>query len=241
MPQPFNNAVMTNAGANLLTRSQAGEGAIIFTKMATGNGTYSAAEKTLEALQQRTALKSIKNSYAPSSITKESDFSVKIVALITNMDPLTKETLVTEGYFINEIGLFAKIAGDSEEVLYSIAITSGAQGDFMPPYNGQNPAQITQGYLATVSNTATVNLEAPTSAVALASDLQKIGGNFAAAEKMIGANAVNIVALTIAVSLLQGAAVAGTSDNIFVETFADDSGFRISEGIYDQEHKRIYA
>ena len=45
MPQPFNNAVMTNAGARLLTRAQAGEIKIEFTRIATGNGSYTAAEK----------------------------------------------------------------------------------------------------------------------------------------------------------------------------------------------------
>ena len=38
MPQPFNNAVMTNAGARLLTRAQAGEIKIEFTRIAVGNG-----------------------------------------------------------------------------------------------------------------------------------------------------------------------------------------------------------
>lgn len=45
MPQPFNNAVMTNAGARLLTRAQAGEIKIEFTRIATGNGSYTAQEK----------------------------------------------------------------------------------------------------------------------------------------------------------------------------------------------------
>ena len=40
MPQPFNNAVMTNAGARLLTRAQAGEIKIEFTRIAVGNGNY---------------------------------------------------------------------------------------------------------------------------------------------------------------------------------------------------------
>lgn len=53
MPQPFNNAVMTNAGARLLTRAQAGEIKIEFTRIAVGNGNYTAAEKTLDALQKR--------------------------------------------------------------------------------------------------------------------------------------------------------------------------------------------
>lgn len=53
MPQPFNNAVMTDAGARLLTRAQAGEIKIEFTRIATGNGVYAASEKTLSALQKK--------------------------------------------------------------------------------------------------------------------------------------------------------------------------------------------
>lgn len=60
MPQPFNNAVMTNGGARLLTRAQAGEIKIEFTRIVTGSGTYTAAEKELAALQARTALKAQK-------------------------------------------------------------------------------------------------------------------------------------------------------------------------------------
>ena len=93
MPQPFNNAVMTNAGARLLTRAQAGEIKIEFTRIAVGNGNYTAAEKTLDALQKRTALKSLKNSYTLSDIDVFSDYSVKVTALITNQDPVTGQTL----------------------------------------------------------------------------------------------------------------------------------------------------
>lgn len=53
MPQPFNNAVMTNAGARLLTRAQAGEIKIEFTRIAVGNGNYTAAEKCFHS-EQRT-------------------------------------------------------------------------------------------------------------------------------------------------------------------------------------------
>ncbi len=176
MPQPFNNAVMTNAGANLLTRAQAGEIKIEFTKIAVGNGTYSSAEKTLAALQARTALKSAKNSYALSDVDVFSDHSVKVTALITNQDPVTKETLVSQGYYINEMGLYAKISGgaSSTEVLYSITTTAATNGDFMPPYNGYFPAQITQDYFATVNNSAEVTIETGTGAALLAEDANKI-------------------------------------------------------------------
>ena len=53
MLQPFNRAVMTTAGANLLTRAQAGELAIQFTRVVTGDGIYSPEEKDISALQEQ--------------------------------------------------------------------------------------------------------------------------------------------------------------------------------------------
>lgn len=175
MPQPFKNAVMTNGGARLLTRAQAGEIKIEFTRIAVGNGVYSAAEKELAALQARTTLKAQKNSYALSDVDVFSDHSVKVTALITNQDPVTKETLVNQGYYINEMGLFAKPAGGTAgtEVLYSVAVTAGDSGDFMPPYNGYNPAQIIQDYFATVDNSANVTINT-TGAALLAEDANKL-------------------------------------------------------------------
>lgn len=177
MPQPFNNAVITNQGARLLTRAQAGEIKIEFTRIAIGDGNYTAEEKTLEALQKRTALKSLKNSYTLSHIDVFSDHCVKVTALITNQDPVTGQTLVNAGYYINEMGLFAKVKDgeDSTEVLYSITTTAGDNGDFMPPYNGYNLAQIIQEYFATVNNSAEVTI-VNNGAVALAEDLNGLRG-----------------------------------------------------------------
>lgn len=161
MPQPFNNAVITNAGAQVITRAQAGEETRIeFTHIAIGDGVYDESEKTMQFLQGQTALRSQKNIYALSDINIHSEHSVKVTALITNQNPATGETLIDEGYFINEMGLFAKIweGENCTEILYSIAITSGEHGDFMPPYNGYNPAQIIQDYFATVSNSADITI-----------------------------------------------------------------------------------
>lgn len=177
MPQPFNNAVMTNGGAQLLTMAQAGEIKIQFTRMAVGNGIYSEEEKTLAALQPATALRAEKNSYALSDVEVFSEHSVKITAIITNQDPVTHATLIDEGYYINEIGLFAKPEGDEDnenEVLYSIAITTGNNGDIMPPYNGYHSAQIIQEYYVTVNNSAEVTIKTGTGAAALAEDLQQL-------------------------------------------------------------------
>jgi len=161
MPQPFNNAVLTNAGARLLTSAQAGETKIEFTRIAVGRGSYTKEEKMLSSLQDMEALKSLRNSYPLSNIEIYSDYSVKLRALITNQDPATGEILVTQGYYINEMGLYAKPVGteDDSEILYSIVVTSGENGDFMPPYNGYNPVQIIQDYFVTVNNSAEVTMQ----------------------------------------------------------------------------------
>ena len=161
MPQLFNNAVLTDKGAKLLVRAQAGEIKLQFTRMATGNGTYTASEKTVQSLQKVTKLKAQKNTYALSRVSVYSEHSAKLTALITNYDPVKETILVSAGYYINEIGIFAKPQGaaDTEEVLYSIAVVAGNTGDFMQPYNGYNPAQIVQDYYATVDNSTQVTIK----------------------------------------------------------------------------------
>nr|DAI67117.1 MAG TPA: tail collar fiber protein [Caudoviricetes sp.] len=193
MPQLFNNAVMTNKGANLLVRAQAGHIKLQFTRMAVGNGTYASSEKTIQALQKTTKLKSQKNAYALSAVNVYSEHSVKVTALITNYDAVKQSVLVSAGYYINEIGLFAKPQGaaDSEEVLYSIAVVAGDNGDFMPPYNGYNPAQIVQDYYATVDNSTQVTIQTAGAAL-LASEANIITDDTTKARYKLGINNGNM-------------------------------------------------
>jgi hypothetical protein len=160
MAQLFNSAVMTDNGASLLTRAAAGQITIEFTHMAVGNGTYSDGEKAVSSLQKRAALKAQKNTYPISDVTAYTSTCVKMTAIISNYDSVAQKALITSGYYINEIGIFAKAKGaaDSTAVLYSIAVVSGTQGDYMPLYNGYNPAQIVQEYLATVNSTANITI-----------------------------------------------------------------------------------
>lgn len=193
MPQLFNNAVMTNKGANLLVRAQAGQIKLQFTRMAVGNGAYASSEKTIQALQKATKLKSQKNAYALSAVNVYGDHSVKVTALITNYDSVKQNVLVSAGYYINEIGLFAKPQGaaDSEEVLYSIAVVAGDNGDFMPPYNGYNPAQIVQDYYATVDNSTQVTIQTAGAAL-LASEANIITDDTTKARYKLGINNGNM-------------------------------------------------
>lgn len=173
MPQPFNGAVLTDAGAKLITQAQSGGAAIEFTRMAVGSGKYSSAEKAVTALQKAKGLKAQKNTYAPSRIYADGEHCVKVTALITNFDPVGQTPLVSEGYHVNEVGLFARPRGGGQEVLYSIAVVTGEEGDFMPPYNGHNPAQITQDFFVTVDNSATVTVDTAGAAL-LAADANTV-------------------------------------------------------------------
>ncbi len=57
----------------------------------------------------------------------------------------------------------------------------------------------------------------------------------------IDQNRQNILALDMAVSILQQADVDGTTDNIAVEVFDDDTGFVLISGQYDSGNQRLYA
>lgn len=156
MPQPFNDAIITEGGAALLLKIETGTARLEVTKIVVGDGAYSEAEKSPANLRKKSALKHQRNAYAASSVTINGSDSIKIATLISNEDPVTQEALVKSGYFINEIGVYCKEYGgpSSTEVLYCIAVTSGTTGDYMPAYTGGGAAQISQDIYLTVGNAA---------------------------------------------------------------------------------------
>lgn len=172
MPQLYENGVITDAGAALLARIETSTARLEVTRVVTGAGVYSSAEKAESALRTRTALKDQRNQYTPSSVSVTDPATIKITALISNEDPVTGDPLVTSGYFINEIGVYCKEYGAaaSTEVLYCIAVAAMETGDYMPPYEGGGASQITQSIYLTVGNAATTYVTIA-GAAALATDL----------------------------------------------------------------------
>ncbi len=61
--------------------------------------------------------------------------SVLLNAVISNRNLET-------GYHITEIGIYGKLQGDENEVLYSINVVNADNADFLPPYNGLVPKEI---------------------------------------------------------------------------------------------------
>ena len=156
--------VITENGLNLLSRAFAGEINIEFTHIEFGSGFYMEDEKTEEALQKVTSLKEKKQACFFSSKSAVSPNKILLKALLSN------ETL-TEGYYINEVAIFAKARGedDTSAVLYSISVAH--IGDYMPKYNGTSPIQIIQQYYTAVNNATNITLSINNHAVALAEDL----------------------------------------------------------------------
>lgn len=254
MAQNYANAVLTNVGAELLARAQAGLTTINFTKIVTGNGVYT--DKSVDALKRMTALKSQKQAFPLSSKEIYEDTAVKVTTVITNRT-------LTHGYFMNEIGLYAEDQG--VEILYSIAVCAGEQGDYMPPYNGESAAEIIQSFVVTVDNALAVTIALRSDSYALARDVGLLADlNTQAKTSTVAAineilvdleRVIEEVDQIVAVQLgkimedllnmafqLELQSLIDTSDmnTIMVDIFDTASDVTIISGTYDAVNKKVY-
>ena len=103
----------------------------VFTKIMLGCGTYTAEQKTESALRVMTALRTPKNNYPVSSVKKvnASNNLYKVSSIATNYNVALETVLVSEGYDVTEIGIYAR-ATNSTEVLAAIAVID--EPDYMP-------------------------------------------------------------------------------------------------------------
>lgn len=160
----FNQAVMTDKGAELLVKVMAENCGIEFTKIEIGSGVYSDAEKEKEYLKKRENLKDSQKTYGFNSISIKNGNAVSLKTLITNQD-------IEKGFRVTEMGVFAKkkdAAG--EEVLYSVAVAQEA--DYLP--DKESPIEIIQEYCTTISNAEKVAIKFEQGTYALAEDVHKI-------------------------------------------------------------------
>lgn len=104
----FNGHTVTIQGAKLLSRSLAGEGKFVFTKGAFGEGKYEGDITTLEELIDKRLELPI------------SDIAYYEGAAVLNLQISNKT--VEESFYTNELGIYAKLEGDQNEVLFSYAV-----------------------------------------------------------------------------------------------------------------------
>lgn len=161
----FKDAYLTDIGAELLAKSISSGSKIEFVKMIVGSGVYEDAEKTKEALRRRTELKEQRQEFPFASVSASGQNAVKLKALINNKNLL-------EGYRITEIGIVAKIKGDTttEGELYSVAIAEEA--DYLPAED--TPITYIQEYYTKISNAESVTINIESGTYALAEDLMAV-------------------------------------------------------------------
>ena len=151
------NCVITDAGREIMRRiSTSGltvkSASFAFTKVAFGNGEYTEEERTESYLRSATALKTQKNVYPVTSLKKVSANDPQIMlhrvsTIASNYNVATETVLVSNGYYITEIGIYAKATGGTES-LVAIALigdtTDTSENDYMP---GVDPEEGIEGQI----------------------------------------------------------------------------------------------
>ena len=161
----FDNAVVTNAGKELLQKSQQGLTGIQLTGFGLGSGVWDTSE---ESLAEATALKSVKNTYTISSSTVEQNGDLSIKGVFVNA--VSGTSIVTTDYDMTELGLYAK-DDQNNTVLYAIGVPTG-DADTMPVYTGGNLVQIEETFTLSIGDAeVTVDYNG---AFALAADLDAL-------------------------------------------------------------------
>jgi len=148
----FNKAVTTNVGRALLAESVATETPLQFTAMVTGSGSYTDEQKTVAALEVMTALKSQKQSFPISHLSRTTDYEAVIKSVLTN-------TGLAESYVWNEVGLYAKLEGSAADpILYTIAVVAGSQGSEIPAYSSSTILNVVQSMYLSINNSTSVSI-----------------------------------------------------------------------------------
>ena len=116
----FNEHVIVNSGRELLGRALAGEGKIIITRAAMGDGKPSKDIKELTSLVNEKIVANVADIFNDRG-------TVNLKVQITNAELETP-------FKTEEFGIFAKIEGDEQEVLYSYC--TAVEADTIPSNNG---------------------------------------------------------------------------------------------------------
>ncbi|WP_308008621.1 hypothetical protein [uncultured Fusobacterium sp.] len=153
----FNGMVVTNKGRELLARALASKGKFIITAAALGNGTYSGNLRECEELVNKKLDLILMGVYSEKG-------STKITVGITNKN-------VSESFRTNEIGVYAKLEGDVESVLYAYDVA--VEADTMPNNSLGTTLELVYDIYFDVSSEVEVTLEITDSIAFLTQDIAK--------------------------------------------------------------------
>ena len=169
----FKNAVITAQGLELDAKILAGHASAIFTGIKIGDGVYSGTED----LTQFTAMRSIRQEFAISSVSIINNNTVRLRTVINN-------TGIASGYYMSELGVYAQDP-DKGEILYSIALGVKNKMDYQPSETELLGATSTIDTLTSISNTKDVTLKMGLGAAAAAEDLMQLKEDISKGEIVI--------------------------------------------------------
>lgn len=156
--------VLTTLGSNLHAQNLAGD-KIEFTRFQFGNGTYTGTEST-ETLAAMTSLKSVRDTFSIANVEKQNGATAKLTMVASNLN-------VTAGYYISEIGIFARKEGGSE-ILYSVIVIDPNKREWFPAYNSVAPASIEFHDYVSVGNADNVTLVVDPAGLVSRQELQDV-------------------------------------------------------------------
>lgn len=196
-----------------------------FSKIAVSDIYYAEEER-----KELILLEGIKKEADIAKINTNEKNEVEILCIIEN-------TETEENYTIRSVGIYVEL--EEEEILYAVYSTK-ENADRMPSYN-EVPTSITYNIAVKIGKAENVDYIINQGGYVSAKQFVEMQTKVERNCKNIEKNSVNILAIDMAISIMHRSTVAGTADNIFVETLEDDNSVRIANGIYDGKSKRIYA
>lgn len=153
----FNGMVVTNKGRELLARALASKGKFIITAAALGDGAYSGNFRECEELVSKKLDLILMGAYSEKG-------STKITVGITNKN-------VSESFRTNEIGVYAKLEGDTKAILYAYDVA--VEADTVPNNALGTTLELVYDIYFDVSSEVEVILEITDSIAFLTQDIAK--------------------------------------------------------------------
>ena len=156
----FNDAVITNAGKNLIAKVLENKGTLQFTGIAAGTGLYTESEKSMGSIEAMAALKKTLAVFQINSIQYKGE-AVILKGVIEN-------TSFTSNQCITEIGLLAEDGQGS--ILYSVATAEKPLN--IPAYNGSYAYSVTQEIYIAVSGGLQITVKRGENVYVLSEDFE---------------------------------------------------------------------
>jgi hypothetical protein len=140
--------ILTNKGRELLAKAINNETKINVTKFKIGAGYNTGNDRELTDLLDK------RNEFPVNSYERKENGIVEFTFIVSNKTG-TGESTITNSYKISEMGIYAQ-DDSGTEILY--AYNKGADGDYIPVYNGKNAIDIVEKCIIIIDQAATLNV-----------------------------------------------------------------------------------